>query len=351
MVDADGQVTGRHGALVDWVETGRHCSDALPFLRGQEQELQALARGERQPLRLTGTHRGDDDGRPSSYSVHGFRLSDPPGVVLVLQESATIDEPVPGIMGRDDDPSHAERPADVADDAKSVLLATISHELRTPLNVIIGNAEILRDWDSAKLTDDELRAFADDVLENGNDLLDHINDLLELAKSDFGGINLIEERLDIGAEIDQALAVNDRLADARSLTLEHRPQPGLPTLVADARHVRQIIDNLLCHAMLFTPDGGTVSVRSSLDGDGALTIDVIDGGLGLAADGLERASQPLGHSIAPAENRGHCDAVAGLPLARLLVELNAGTLTQTSAPGQGTRVTVRFPADRVLVDR
>ncbi len=357
MLDDAGNIVSTHGALVDWVEPGGPCHESLPFLVPHADALAALQRGEVQTLRIPEFRHRHADGRDMSFTVDGFSAPELPGIALVFQDATRVGELERDNLQQRDDLARAERRltrandlADAAEEAKSVFLANISHELRTPLNVIIGNGEILRDWDPAKLPAEDLRTFAEDILENGTFLLDHINDLLDLAKAEAGGLTLIEEAVDLDEVIDDALAVIGRQADARALSLDHRKQPDLPPLIGDARRLRQVMHNLLDNAVKLTPDGGTVSVRSFVNAEGCATIEVFDDGIGIPPDLQESALQPFGQAAAPVENRGQTANGVGLPLARMLIELHDGTLTLHSTPGEGTRVVLQFPASRVQVE-
>lgn len=357
MLDGDGTVVARHGALVDWVEPGRRCLDCMPFLRAYEDRLEALQRAQAPSLHLPEVCHRDAEGRESSYTVSGAPAPGNAGVALIFQDATRVGELERDNLQQRDDLALAERRltkandlAEAAKEAKSVFLANISHELRTPLNVIIGNGEILRDWDPDKLPAEDLRTFAEDILENGTFLLDHINDLLDLAKVEAGGITLVEEPVDLDEIIGDALAVIGRQADARALSLEHRKQPGLPLLIGDARRLRQVMHHLLGNAVKFTPDGGTVSVRSSVDADGCAMIEVFDDGIGIPSEFHDSALQPFGQSATPVENRVQTANGVGLPLAKTLIELHDGTLALHSTPGEGTRITLRFPASRLQVD-
>lgn len=359
LIGHDGIVTDRCGGLVGWVQTGRRISDCLPDLSSHEAELTAVSCGQRQSLFLPEVrHRHATDSEERSYSLHCFPMPDKRGVALVFQDATTV-----GVLERDvrrqrSDLATAERRlthardlAKAADQAKSVFLANVSHELRTPLNVIIGNAEILRDWDPASLPAEDLHIFAEDILENGTYLLDHINDLLDLAKAEAGGIDLIEEEVGIDHMLESTVAVVRNQPSAGALTIRHHSTAGLPQLIGDGRRLRQVLLNLLGNAVKFTADGGTISARAWVDHEGAVTIEISDDGIGIAADSLDRVLLPFGQAGRPVDNRARTGNGLGLPLAKTLVELHDGTLALDSAPGEGTRVTLRFPPGRTQARR
>ncbi len=359
LIGHDGNVTDRCGDLVGWARTGHRISDCLPVLSSHEAELMAVCSGERQSLFLPEVrHRHAVGDEEQSYSLHCFPMPDKRGMGLVFQDASTVGALERNVRRQRSDLATAERRltharelAEAADQAKSVFLANVSHELRTPLNVIIGNAEILRDWDPASLPAEDLHIFAEDILENGTYLLDHINDLLDLAKAEAGGIDLIEEELDIDHLLESAVAVVRNQPSAVALTIRHHSAAGLPQLIGDGRRLRQVLLNLLGNAVKFTPDGGAISARAWVDHEGAMTIEISDDGIGIAADLLERVMLPFGQAGRPVDNRARTGTGLGLPLAKTLIELHDGALALDSIPGEGTRVTLRFPPGRTRAGR
>ena len=356
MLDRDGIVIGGHGGPFDGLVSGCRCQDGLPFLKDHQGALNELLEGQATTIRIADICLRGATGRDTVTVVHGFCPPGSSAAVLVFLDATHPGAPDQDVERQPDmsrgiglrraGTAGAIDPTDAAKEAKSVFLANISHELRTPLNVIIGNAEILRDWDPETSPAEDLRTFADDILENGTDLLDHINDLLDLAKAEAGGISLEEEEVDIGDLIDEALAAIGEQEDARALSLGHDRQAELPRLFGDPRRLRQVMQSLLGNAVKFTPDGGSVSVRSFVDADGCMTIEVEDDGVGIAADQHHSALQPFGRVAAGVGNRARAGNGVGLPLARTLMRMHDGTLSLDSAPGDGTRVTLRFPANR-----
>lgn len=354
LLDPDGIVVDSYGGLVDWVEAGRHSSDCMGFLEGHQDALAAVAQGRQASLHLSGVRHPQNDGELGQLvSIRGFPTEGRPGLTLVFQ---TLTAAGPSI-GRTEQQrnelalaerrtAQAQESAKAANQAKSLFLANVSHELRTPLNVIIGNAEILRDWDPGTFSAEDLHIFADDILDNGTFLLDHINDLLDLARAEVGGIELDEEEIDIGLVVDGAVSAVRKTPHAGTLTIRHRPADDLPLLVGDAQRLRQILLNLLVDAVRVAANGGSVMVRTFTADDNALMIEIaVDGSTAnrkLPGD----EPQPFGMAPSATDGRPRPDSALGLPLAKTLIELHDGTLTLDNLPGETARLTLRFPPKR-----
>ncbi|WP_448205262.1 ATP-binding protein [Azospirillum sp. sgz302134] len=236
----------------------------------------------------------------------------------------------------------AKARAEAAAEAKSAFLGNMSHELRTPLNAIIGFSEILKDQVLGPLGDAKYAEFAADIHESGAHLLGIINDVLDMARIEAGEHHLQPETIDLGAVVRSCLQMMRDRAAKGGVALVDDTGPFPVGLHADRRAVMKILLNLLSNAVKFTPSGGRARVWAGPDENGAVLLTVEDSGIGIPPDALPRVFEPFQQADMNL-NRRHDGAGLGLTVTRALVELHGGTITLTSAPGQGTTATVRFP--------
>jgi two-component system, cell cycle sensor histidine kinase PleC len=235
--------------------------------------------------------------------------------------------------------------AEEANRAKSEFLANMSHELRTPLNAIIGFSDMIYSGNFPRRTPEYSKLIRD----SGYHLLDLINDILDLAKIEAGRLALQETKIDVCAIVSDCLAMIASKAQAGSVTVTSELPRPCPQLLADERALKQILLNLLSNAVKFTPSGGNVTVNVAVPPDGALSISVIDDGMGIAQEDLRRVFESFGqgrHDVRTAEK----GTGLGLPIVKGLVDAHGGHVTLDSTVGEGTRVTIHFPASRVVDD-
>jgi len=216
----------------------------------------------------------------------------------------------------------------------------MSHELRTPLNAINGFSDIMKKELFGPLGDPRYKEYVSDILFSGQHLLSLINDILDMSKIEAGKMNLNPEDINIQDMIDQVIRIVRGRAEENNLTLSYEGG-DMPEIQADMRAVKQVLLNLITNAIKFTPEGGQVIVRSEAKSVG-LVIKVIDTGIGIAAENLERLANPF-EQIDSQHSRQHEGTGLGLALSKSLIELHGGNFKIESELGTGTTVIFTLP--------
>lgn len=228
--------------------------------------------------------------------------------------------------------------------ARTAQFANMSHELRTPMNAIVGFSDILRHERFGPMQNARYLEFAADINDSAQHLLDLINNLLDLAKLEAGGFDVRDaEPIEVEDAIEMAVRLLKPLSAKQEVTVTVEIAAPDLHIMAIERMLRQILINLLSNAIKFTPAKGevTIALRRNVGGDAV--IEVNDTGIGMSAADIRAAFMPFGQ-VNSLLSRKHAGTGLGLPLAKAMVELNHGRLDLRSMPGQGTTVTLTFPA-------
>ncbi len=225
---------------------------------------------------------------------------------------------------------------------KDDFLATMSHELRTPLNGILGLAEILIDGHRGPLNDYQLK-YVNSIFSSGRHLLSLINDVLDLSKLEAGKFEIHPEMVLVNEICQASLMFVKEQAVKKDLQINLEMDPRAPTLQADMRRLKQVLVNLLGNAVKFTPAGGKVTliVRARPEQE-MLDFQVIDTGIGITPADQKRLFAPF-VQIDSSLSRQYEGTGLGLALVKRMVDLHRGTVSVTSAPGQGSCFTVSLP--------
>ena len=264
-----------------------------------------------------------------------------PDVVAVMRE-------ITARKSRHDALIAARAEAERANAAKSRFLASMSHELRTPLNAIIGFSDMLQNETGNPIDSMRRREYARIISQSGHHLLAVANDILDLSQMETGHFGFSPEPFRPDTVIASSVELLALRAEEAGVALHLDAADHLPDVIADRRAVMQILINLIANAIKFSDRGGTVTVRARSDGT-HLVLDVVDAGIGMAADDLARIGSPYFRSAGGRRQDGAgpvgFGAGLGLSIVKELVDLHGGVLDAESNLGKGTCMTVRLPVD------
>jgi two-component system, sensor histidine kinase len=234
--------------------------------------------------------------------------------------------------------------AEEASKAKSDFLATMSHEIRTPMNAIVSAANLLSGsrLNRAQREQVEMLTDANDVL------LSLLNDVLDLSKIEAGKMTVEAADTDLRRTLEGLQRLWQPRAADKGLSLRLEIAADAPQVVRlDPLRLKQILFNLISNAVKFT-QAGAITVRLAVDmADGAerLAFEVVDTGGGIPDALMGRLFGAFEQGDAGA-NRAHGGSGLGLAISRRLAALMDGTLTATSAPGQGSTFRLTLPLVR-----
>jgi len=245
-----------------------------------------------------------------------------------------------------DDLRRTSQEAQFANAAKTVFLANMSHELRTPLNAIIGFSEMIA---SRALGNDSPRyvEYANDIRSSGRYLLSIIEDLLDMSRIELGQVQLKEEPASIAGLVADVVKFVTLRAREKNVTIREQGLDSLPRVKVDPKAMRQCLINLLTNAVKFSSNGGAIEILGAIEPGGGIALSVVDHGLGIKAEDLKRVFEPFWQN--EAYRRQTKEGIGlGLAITKRLVEAHDGTIGVSSREGEGTTVTVRLPAQRLI---
>ncbi len=227
--------------------------------------------------------------------------------------------------------------ARAADRDRAGFLAAVSHELRSPLNAILGFADILGTEVDGPLTE-AAREEVEQIRGSGVHLLELINDILEFSAIEGGQMKLTRSRVDLVQVAGEVVREAAGVLGTKPVTVRVEGEPDV-VAHADARRVRQVLQNLVGNAIKFTQSGEVV-VTLQRDGSRAL-IRVRDTGPGISS--AERAMIFEEYKQAGEESVRRRGTGLGLAIARRLVLMHGGLINVESELGKGSTFTVTLP--------
>ena len=218
----------------------------------------------------------------------------------------------------------------------------LSHEIRTPLNSVIGFSRVLKENRTGNQRPADL-AMLEAIRANGERLLSLVEDLLALSIAQTPCVEPVLPLANVVAVATGAVDKWHEVADRKQLSLCLRVE-SFDLVRVDTVKLAKLLDKLIGNAIKFTPRGGivvTVARRHGWTGPGSVVVE--DSGIGIPADQLANIFEPFAQ-VDASTNRHFEGAGLGLPIAKSLAESMGCRLDVQSAPGQGARFEVAFPA-------
>ncbi len=205
------------------------------------------------------------------------------------------------------------------DELKRRLFVNLSHDLRTPLAIVRGEAAMLRG--SGRMDDDD--AALARVERNAAALSQLADQLLDLARLEAGQMPVRARACDVGQMVRD---VASQLTPPGEPRIHTKTEGERVVSRVDPTHLQRILTNLVANALRQAKPGGepglvTLFVRSE-KATNHVVLDVVDEGPGVPP---ERRVAIFTRFVS-FDSDGNTASGIGLPLARELAMLNAGTL-------------------------
>jgi len=213
---------------------------------------------------------------------------------------------------------------------KSDFVSMVSHELRTPLANLSAAIELLL----SGLTDGSAgRRTLSIARANAQRLQYLIDDILSVSQIDAGKMKVQREPLTVIPIVRRAIRTAQTQSDRHRITLA--APPSVPFVMADQSKLEIVLSNLLTNAINYSPDGGRIVVRIESGSGDSIEICVIDEGMGIAQEHLDRIFEPF-YQVDTSDQRKVYGHGLGLYISKRLVELQGGRIWVKSKVGRGS---------------
>lgn len=224
------------------------------------------------------------------------------------------------------------------------LISVAAHEFRSPLSNVIGYIEILEEAITGDMDLELMQSVGGALRRSTESLMSVATDFLDLGwisrLPDIGQAGLI----DLGGIVRQLAAEMNDAARLAGSTLQVDIAPHPMPLPGDQVAIRAMAKNVIDNAIKFSAPNGLVHVTCRPLTDDHV-FEVVDNGIGIDADDLERIRQPFFRASTALEARISGSGL-GASIVAEAVRAHRGTFEIESIRGEGTRVVIRLPRRR-----
>ena len=225
---------------------------------------------------------------------------------------------------------------------KNDFISSVSHELRTPLTAIKGWAEMLEDSSKDASKDAATLERGMGVIIGETERLSvMVEELLDFSRLQSGRMVLQPMKLDIIAELSEAVLTFEQRAIREKKELIYEENDDIIPVMGDKNRLRQVFVNIIDNALKYSDEGGSVTISAIRLENGFVDIAVADTGIGIPADQLEKVKTKFFKGNATRRGSG-----IGLAVADEIVRMHGGEILLDSIEGEGTTVTIRLPIDK-----
>ncbi len=225
---------------------------------------------------------------------------------------------------------------DANEKLKNDFISRVSHELRTPLTAIKGWAETMQYGVPDRVT---LEKGMSVIVKESSRLTSLVEELLDFSKLQSGRLTVQMERMDILAEIDEAVYMLRERAISEGKHLLYDDPEEMPIIYGDHNRLKQVFLNIIDNALKYTPEGGMVGVQVYRDyKENTVKVVVADNGCGIAPEDLPKVKDKFYKANQKINGSG-----IGLAVADEIIKMHKGSLDIESSPDVGTTVTITLP--------
>lgn len=226
---------------------------------------------------------------------------------------------------------------------KSEFISLVSHQLREPISVINWHTELLLDGNLGKINKEQ-KEFLEIVYSTNRRMKDLINSFLNFSKLELGKLDFIKEIVNLNCILKEAVRDLDYQIKNKGLHISVNLDKNIPEINFDSRMFYIVINNLITNAIKYTPEKGSINVKSILKGKNIL-IEVTDTGYGIANQDKTKIFKRMhrGENIQIKKIEG---VGIGLYLTKAILNYQDANITFKSKEGKGTTFLITIPIEK-----
>jgi signal transduction histidine kinase len=227
-----------------------------------------------------------------------------------------------------------------SNEEKDRMLGIAAHDLRSPIAKIFQITELLTD-DSFKLPPDKKKSFEEMIKSTCKDMLILLNKTLDFSKIESGKLDLKKRKIDYIKFVEKAIENNVLFAEKKGIHIILKNFGSNSFIELDTDHFNQVMDNLLSNSIKYSYPNTKITIRISKK-ENTLITEIVDEGVGIKADELERIFLPFQRSTSKPTG-GESSTGLGLFIVKRIIEEHQGTISVSSLEDRGTTVTFKLP--------
>ena len=224
-----------------------------------------------------------------------------------------------------------------AERSRREFTANVSHELKTPLQSILGSAELL---ENGLVKQEDVPRFVGVIRTEAARLVALVEDIIHLSQLD-EGVAPPKEQVELLELADSAASALRERAEERRVSIAVTGQA--PPVYGVRSFLYELLYNLIDNGIKYNVDGGTVEAALSAADGGGACVRVRDTGIGIPPEYHSRVFERF-FRVDKSRSKASGGTGLGLSIVKHIAQYHHAELTRRSAHGEGTEISVVFPA-------
>lgn len=273
---------------------------------------------------------------PVEVNIHLFTFRGQPTVMTIARDITERKEAEQKLQKAYEKEATARQKLEEQSRQRIEFTRALVHEIKTPLSSVMAASELLIN----ECSEEPEHTLAKNIYGGTNSLNDRVNELLDLTRGEIGILTLRYNTINPGPLLNQVIAEVDPRVSVKKQFLKYDIPNSLPIIQADGVRVKQVMLNILDNAIKFTPEGGVITVKASVE-DKSLVIDIEDNGPGISPKDQQRIFNA--YYCADCDRERFSGLGLGMALSKVLVELHGGKIQVKSKKGKGSVFSFSLP--------
>ena len=217
---------------------------------------------------------------------------------------------------------------------KNEFISSISHELRTPLTAIRGWSETILNTKekNEEILSKGMSIISKEVLR----LSEMVEELLDFSKIQNGQFVLKKDKMDILAELEEAVLIYSDIALKEGKNLVYNEQKTVPIIYGDKNRIRQVFINIIDNAIKYSQAGDSITIYTEVL-EKKVKIFIKDTGCGVSKKDIPHITEKFYKANSTKKGSG-----IGLSVVKEIVKKHDGKINFESSPKKGTTVILEF---------
>jgi two-component system sensor histidine kinase/response regulator len=224
---------------------------------------------------------------------------------------------------------------------KDKMFSVIGHDLRSPLGSIKMTLDFLKGDSGQQYKIEDFRNSVNLLAQTTDEVFGLLENLLGWAKSQSGNLLVVPEEIKVHDLIHSVYLLHKGSITNKNLNFENHVSDS-NVVYADLNMLKSVFRNLLSNAIKYTPEGGTISVKTT-ENEGITQIIVTDTGVGIPVENLSKILDEKQHISTYGTNKESGSGL-GLILCQSFVKSNNGRLLVESETGKGSSFIIELPS-------